>query len=134
MRTLTILYDAGCDLCLHCKDWLGAQPSFVPLELVPCDSEEARRRFGQVPFRGGQLCVIADDGRVWAGAPAFVMCLWALRDYREWAERISAPALAPLAERFFRTVSAERRRVGALLSHRPCASESCGVAARGPYR
>lgn len=134
MNTLTILYDGGCALCLRCKDWLGTQPSFVPLELLPAGSEEARWRFGQIPWVGGQLVVVADDGRVWAGAAAFVMCLWALEGYREWAERLATPALAPLAERFFRAVSSERRRVGALFSHRPCASESCGARAGGPYR
>lgn len=134
MQSLTILYDASCDLCLRCKDWLGSQASYVPLELLPCGSDEARRRFGQIPWLGGQLVVVADDGRVWAGASAFVMCLWALRDWREWAEQLSTPALAPLAERFFRVVSSQRRRVGALFSHGPCASDSCGVQARGPYR
>lgn len=134
MHALTVLYDAGCELCLHSKDWLGAQASYVPLELVPCDSDDARLRFGQIPWLGGQLVVVADDGRVWAGAAAFVMCLWALRDYREWAERISTPTLAPLAERFFRAISQERRRLGSLFSHRPCASGSCHVDGRGPYR
>ncbi|MBK7584793.1 MAG: DUF393 domain-containing protein [Myxococcales bacterium] len=134
MDSLTILYDSSCQLCVHCREWLETQPSFVPMEFVPCDSSEARRRFGQIPWLGGQLVVVASDGRVWAGAAAFVMCLWALVQYREWAERLSSPALAPLAERFFRVVSAERRRLGSLFTHRPCSTDACGVPARGPYR
>ena len=135
MNELTVLYDSSCALCLRCRDWLGTQASFVRLELVACDSEEARARFGVLPWLGDQLVVVADDGRVWAGSAAFLVCLWALVEWREWSYRLSGPAFAPLAERFFRMISAERRRVAALFDHRPCAADACGVhPPSGPYR
>ena len=134
MRSLTVLYDPTCELCIRCRAFMERQRSYVPLEFVPWSSEEARRRFGSVPWLGAELCVVASDGRTWVGPAAFVICLWALIEYREWAGRLSTPELAPLAERFFRLLSAERQRIGALFSHDPCGSGSCVVQARGPYR
>jgi predicted DCC family thiol-disulfide oxidoreductase YuxK len=134
MERLSVLYDPTCELCLRCRDWIERQPAYVELELLPFSSDEARSRFGEIPWLGGQLVVVADDGRVWAGSSAFVVCLWALRQWREWALRLATPELSPLAERFFRLVSTRRKKLGALFSHSPCASDSCPAATRGPYR
>jgi hypothetical protein len=89
-----------------------------------------------LPWLGDQLVVVADDGRVWAGTSAFLLCLWALRDWREWSFRLSGPAFAPLAESFFRFISAERRRLARVFDHSPCGGQACSLAAgpRGPYR
>ena len=105
---LTVLYDASCPLCRRCRDWLLDQPAYVPLELVAADSAEARTRYPNIPQRGSELVVVADTGAVWIGPEAFVMCLWALRQWRQWSYRLSGPSLAPLAERFFLAVSRNR--------------------------
>lgn len=132
---LTILYDDGCAICIRCRDWMLDQPSFVPLEFLACSSPEARRHWGHVPAVGRDLVVIADDGRVWIGAAAFIVCLWALVEWREWSYRLSGPSLAPLAKRFFHAVSRRRRGLGWIsrLPREPCESGSCDVRA-GPYR
>jgi hypothetical protein len=92
-----------------------------------------------IPWLGDQLVVVADDGRVWAGSAAFLMCLWALCEWREWSYRLSGPSFAPLAQRFFQMISAERQRIAALFDHRPCAADACSLEPRpgpsgGPYR
>jgi predicted DCC family thiol-disulfide oxidoreductase YuxK len=132
MQTLTVLYDAGCELCTRCRTWMERQPSYVRLEFVPASSEEVAARFPGVPWKRAELVVVADDGRVWAGSAAFLLCLWALRAWREWSYRLSGPELLPLASGFFRMISAERRHISALLDHRPCASDHCP--APSPYR
>ena len=43
-----------------------------------------------------EIVVISDTGDVWQGGSAWVMCLWALREYREWSQRLAHPALLPL--------------------------------------
>jgi predicted DCC family thiol-disulfide oxidoreductase YuxK len=139
MQRLTVLYDSGCALCVRCRDWMHGQASFVELDFLACYSEDARVRYGAIPWLGGQLVVVADDGRVWAGSAAFLLCLWALVDWREWSYRLSGPSFAPLAQRFFQLISAERHRIAALLDHRPCAADACSLAPRpgpsgGPYR
>ena len=34
MRSLTVLYDAGCPICRAARRWLAGRPQVVPLEFV----------------------------------------------------------------------------------------------------
>lgn len=120
MQRLTVLYDGTCALCVRCRDFLRGARSFVPLELVACQSFIARERYGDVPWLGEELVVASDEGDVWIGPAAFLMCLWALVDYREWSYRLSGPELAPLAERFFVALSSQRSRIAGFLSKPRC--------------
>jgi predicted DCC family thiol-disulfide oxidoreductase YuxK len=103
---LWIVYDAACGLCTGVRDWIGRQASFVPIEFVPSGSETARRRFPQLP--AGELAVIGDTGEVWLGNSAWIICLWALRDYRGWAVRLSSPFLLTMAREAFAVLSNHR--------------------------
>jgi predicted DCC family thiol-disulfide oxidoreductase YuxK len=120
MNRLTVLYDGTCALCLRCREFLANSRSFVPLELLACQSADARERFGAVPWLGEELVVVSDEGDVWVGPAAFLVAMWALSDYREWSYRLSGPALAPLAERFFVAISSQRRRVSTFLGKPRC--------------
>lgn len=125
MNKLTVLYDGQCALCVRCHDFLATSRTLVPLELLDCHSRDARERFGSVPWLGEELVVVSDEGDVWAGAAAFLVALWALADYREWSYRLSGPALAPLAERFFVALSSQRRRMAGFLRPRCEAGDAC---------
>ena len=137
MNALTVLYDETCPLCVRCRDWMLSQPSYVPLELMPSHSEHARRRYGKVPWLGAELCVVSDVGEVWVGAAAFLMCLWALCEWRPWSYRLSGPSLAPLAERFFHGLSQNRKSIAAWLGpEHVCEGGTCRASAhaRTAYR
>ncbi|CAN5925265.1 hypothetical protein BH11MYX4_BH11MYX4_30590 [soil metagenome] len=135
MKQLTVLYDGACALCLRCVDFLAARRTFVPLELLACHSQSARDRFGAVPWLGEELVCVSDEGEVWVGPAAFLLCLWALTDYREWSYRLSGPAPAPLAERFFVALSSQRARVASLLRKPPrCEEGDVCHAPRSAYR
>jgi len=127
MEKLTVLYDDSCALCVRCRDWLLTQGAYVELELLPCHSPTAQRRYGSVPWLGDELVVVSDEGDVWVGAAAFLMCLWALVDFRPWSFRLSGPTFAPLAERFFHAVSGQRRFLASWLSPDDCPGGSCKV-------
>jgi predicted DCC family thiol-disulfide oxidoreductase YuxK len=114
-HTLTILYDERCAVCRRARDWLLAQPCFVPVRLVPAGSPAVRARYGAVPGLGKELVAVDDNGQAWVGPAAFLTCLWATVRYRPWAYRLAAPALAPFAERFFMFVSKRRDRWSAWL-------------------
>jgi predicted DCC family thiol-disulfide oxidoreductase YuxK len=120
VNRLTVLYDGTCALCLRCRDFLAVSRTFIPLELLSCQSLEARERFGAVPWLGEELVVVSDDGDVWIGPAAFLVSMWALADYREWSYRLSGPELAPLAERFFVAISSQRRRIATLFRKPRC--------------
>jgi predicted DCC family thiol-disulfide oxidoreductase YuxK len=133
MRELTVLYDASCALCVRCRYWMSQRRALVPLRFVPCDREEARQQYGTIPWLGEELVVVSDEGEVWAGPAAFLVCLWALEDWREWSDTLSGSAFAPLAERFFRAVSSRRRTIAALLRPDPCEGGTCRVpSSHGP--
>jgi predicted DCC family thiol-disulfide oxidoreductase YuxK len=114
METLTVLYDIRCELCRHVRAWLEAQPAYVQLTFVPAGSEEARWRFPQLDHAATltELTVIGDGGEGYSGAPGWLICLWALRDYRAWALTLASPALMPTAQRFITWISQNRWRLG----------------------
>jgi predicted DCC family thiol-disulfide oxidoreductase YuxK len=114
MQTLTVLYDARCNLCSHIRSWLETQPAYVTLDFVPAGSDEARRRFPQLDHAttAQELTVVSDAGDVYLEANAWIMCLWALRDYRAWSLRMSTPELLPLARRIVLWVALNRFRFG----------------------
>ncbi|HMJ16380.1 MAG TPA: DCC1-like thiol-disulfide oxidoreductase family protein [Polyangiaceae bacterium] len=123
-RSLTVLFDPECALCQQCRSWMSTQATLVELRFVPCTGEEARARYGDIPWLGDELVVVGDEREVWVGPAAFLVCLWALEGWREWSYRLSGAAFAPLAERFFLFISARRKRLAALFAH-DCADGVC---------
>jgi predicted DCC family thiol-disulfide oxidoreductase YuxK len=121
MRSLTIIYDPACGLCTRLAQWLTVQRQYVPLRLVPSSSpmiasvypELAESRFRE------ELIVVADDGAVWFGDRAWILCLYALVDYRAWAKRLSRPALFPFARQAFMFLSHNRRRLSSWMRLAP---------------
>ena len=125
-KTLTVLFDPGCALCRRCRDWMLRQPSYLPLSFVAATGSEARARFPGIPWLGDELVVVGDQGEVWAGAAAFLICLWALEEWREWSYRLASPAFAPLAERFFLALSSRRKTLSLFLPHE-CKDGTCHI-------
>src|SRR5215471_1221674 len=116
MRELTVLYDPQCGLCRRAQAWLLGKPKYVDLVFVPACSDEARRRYPQLnhDLSLTDLTVISDAGAVYCGPKAWLMCLWALRQYREWAIRLSSPELLPTAKRVISTISQNRYQLEGL--------------------
>lgn len=131
---LVVLFDGHCPVCVSARDWLARSPQHVPLTLVDAYGPEARV-YTHVPWLRRELVVISDRGDVWAGPAAFLVCLWALARWR-WLARLAVEApLLPLAEVFFRVLSAGRGSLGVLLGAPACEHGTCGVPlAAGPYR
>src|SRR5262245_18187160 len=107
MRRLFVLYDAGCGLCSRVRRWAEGQTAYVPLEFIRSDDPAVARRYPGLKRRGlsEELIVIGDDGSVYRESHAWLMCLYALEEYREWAFRLSRPALMPLAREAFHLLS-----------------------------
>ncbi|MFD7547061.1 thiol-disulfide oxidoreductase DCC family protein [Streptomyces sp. NPDC059816] len=121
MRGLTVLYDADCPLCTFLRGWLSRQPQLVPLDFVPAGSEQARRRFPALDHGSTlvDITVVADGGQVYRAANAWVVCLWALAEYRPTAHRLSSRKGAKLAKgaviaasKYREALFAQRARAG----------------------
>jgi predicted DCC family thiol-disulfide oxidoreductase YuxK len=117
VRRLTVLYDAQCGLCRRARFWLESRPAFVVLEFLPAGSPAARERFPRLDVADTLrvLHVVADDGRTWSAARAWVMCLWALRETRELALSLSTPARLALAQRMVARLSERRYTLSEVL-------------------
>lgn len=113
VHRLTVLYDAGCPLCVHIRHWLLAQRRLVSLRLIPAASFEARRRYPELDHESTlkEITVIGDSGQVWTGTDAFIVCLWALAEHRPKANWLATPAGRPFARAAMYTASKWRAAV-----------------------
>jgi predicted DCC family thiol-disulfide oxidoreductase YuxK len=113
MQRLYILYDPRCGLCSWARRWLARQPAYLDLTFVPAGSERALQLFPGLtrPGEVEELVVVSDDGAVYRDSRAWIMCLYALEEYREWALRLAHPLLLPLARQAFALLSKHRRRI-----------------------
>lgn len=114
MTALTVLYDPNCGLCRRAHGWLTQQRKLIEMAFVPCNSEEAHRRFPHLDhdLTTKDLTVIGDQGEVYCGPKAWLMVLWALSQYREWAYRLAAPELLPTTRRVVSLISQHRIQIG----------------------
>lgn len=119
MNRLYVLYDETCGACFQARRWMGRQPALVALEFVPAGSPGARRLFPDLASASEELTVVSDLGEVWRGTAAWLMCLWALADFREWSHRLSSPALAPFARQAFELLSKNRKKLSEWLRLMP---------------
>jgi predicted DCC family thiol-disulfide oxidoreductase YuxK len=108
-----IVYDSACGLCSVIRDWTTRQIALISIEFLAAGSDQALKRFGPLP--ASELAVVADTGEVWLGNHAWVVCLWALRDYREWSLRFSRPPLSLMAREAYCVVSRNRLGLSGLL-------------------
>jgi predicted DCC family thiol-disulfide oxidoreductase YuxK len=107
MRRLTVYYDARCGLCCATRDWISRQPQLVPLSCQPASEP------------GSEIRVTADSGEVWEGDEAWIVVLWALRDYRGWSRRLARPSMLPLARAMFAQLSKYRGTLSCSLGLEP---------------
>jgi predicted DCC family thiol-disulfide oxidoreductase YuxK len=118
MNKLYILYDATCGLCCSVREWVQDQPQLVAMEFVAANSPQAAVFF---PFlsrpgqRPDQLLVVDDRGGVYREGHAWIMCLYALADYRALSLRLASPILLPLARKAFSFLSKRRSGLSELL-------------------
>jgi predicted DCC family thiol-disulfide oxidoreductase YuxK len=110
MRRLFVLYDARCALCRRFRAWLEAQSQLTRLVFLAAGSDAARLRFPDIDHAASleELMAIADTGSIYRGPKAWIMCLWALRDYRQLSFRLASPEWLPVARRVVAWISAHR--------------------------
>ncbi|WP_406696428.1 DCC1-like thiol-disulfide oxidoreductase family protein [Singulisphaera sp. Ch08] len=118
MRRLFVLYDDRCGLCTWARRWLTRQPAFLEFVFIPKGSAWALRLFPDLssPDSVDDLVVVSDVGGVYGEARAWIMCLYALVEYREWSLRLAQPLLYPLARETFALISTGRQRLSAWLN------------------
>ena len=126
MRRLTVLYDGTCEFCIRCR-----QPKFLEMAFLSAGSRAVRALHPDLRDwnRVDELVVIDDEGGVYRGAHAWVMCLYALCEYREWSARLAGPALLPFAKRAIKIFSRNRFWVSSWLTPTPDLGEEFSMEA-----
>jgi predicted DCC family thiol-disulfide oxidoreductase YuxK len=117
MKAITVFYDARCGLCTTVKAWLEREPKYVKLFFVPYDSEHARVLFPKIAdwHPEQEILVLSDEGGLYRGDGAWIMCLWATVRYREWSLRMAKPGLRFYAEKLCRLISRHRRSLSRVI-------------------
>ncbi len=125
MQKLYVLYDPKCELCCRLKNWILVQRSWIGIAVVEQGSEKAKRLFPQLEQVAGKedLAVISDEGEVYLNDHAWIMVLYAMVEYRDWAARLTHPLLMPLARQAFAALSRNRHRLSSFLSTETIANE-----------
>lgn len=118
IRRLYVLYDSRCGICSRVRSWTSHQRQLVPLIFVAAGSEYARRFFPELEHETEprELVVVTDEGDVYVDDTAWIMCLWALGEYRVWSYRFARGPLRPLARAAWDFLSANRRELARMLS------------------
>lgn len=113
MKSLYVLYDEKCEVCKRLKDWLLGQRCWIALGLIPAGSARAKAKFPGLDQIAGStdLVVVSDAGEVYLNNHAWIMCLYALEEYRDWALRLASPVLLPFARKAFETLSKNRATI-----------------------
>jgi predicted DCC family thiol-disulfide oxidoreductase YuxK len=113
MSVMTLLYDPDCGLCRRVQGWLAEQPKLLELRMIPIKTDAARKRFPELnhEMTAKDLTVISDQGAVYFGPKAWLMVLWSLSRYREWAYRLSSPELLPTTRRVVSLISQHRYQI-----------------------
>jgi predicted DCC family thiol-disulfide oxidoreductase YuxK len=110
MEKLYVLYDPKCELCERLKDWLLVQRSWLGLCMVPAGSDKAKTMFPELEHVAtcNDLVVISDEGQVYLNNSAWIMAIYALEEYRDWAYRLAHPLVLPFVRQAFATISKNR--------------------------
>jgi hypothetical protein len=121
MKKLSVLYDLHCAASIRLRSWVTKQPKYLPVEFIPARSSLADRLFPGLSGLGHpmELVAVDDRGGVYRGTRAWIMCLFALKEYRSWALRLADPSLLPLAQRAVLLLSRTSIRVSRGLSRAP---------------
>ena len=117
VKALAVFFDQDCRLCRACRSWLEAQPKYFPVEFIAYQSRRAREvcpRLAELNPES-EIVVMADNGQIYQGGSAWIMCLYALRRYRELSFKLAHPMLLPLAKKMCHVISKRRRTLSKLL-------------------
>lgn len=127
MKCFTVLFDAECALCCRARSWLERQHQLVPLRFVAAASTEAQELFPTLDHSASlnELTVVDPLGYVFRGAKAWIVCFWALSEYRSIASTLSAPGALRLAKRLVTMVSHNRHRMPVSMPPSPPAPGGC---------
>ncbi|MGH9423054.1 MAG: DCC1-like thiol-disulfide oxidoreductase family protein, partial [Thermoanaerobaculia bacterium] len=88
------------------------------IDFIAAGSDRARRLFPELRSEENpsELVVVTNGGDVYTDDAAWIVCLWALVEYRPWAHRLSRGPLRHLARKAWSVVSSNRAEISRMLA------------------
>ena len=122
VRALTVLFDPDCPICRAAKQWLMSLQPLVNVHFVAVSSPAAAQRFPALDMAEcrNEITVVTDEGYVYRGDRAFIMCMWAMRRTRSLAIQMALGRKATVLKAMVGVTSWCRE----LLRHSGC-DEAC---------
>ena len=108
-----LIYDGSCPICQRAIEWIKGNERGDSFEMLPCQSEEVRRRF---PFVEESVCMdamqlILPDGQILSGERALPEILGRLKRYRLAARLFRLSGAKILARPFYRWFARHRYHI-----------------------
>ncbi len=121
MEKIWIVYDSHSRLCVKFRWWMVERPKFAEMEFLPAGMSDALRLLPDLPPEAAaeEVVVVSDEGGVYLGTSAWLMCLWGLEDFREGTERLASPRLLPLVRKAAAMALRDPGRLSSLLASAP---------------
>ena len=118
MRSIEVYYDGSCAMCGRFKNWLVKQDHLIGVEFLSYASEAAIERFPDLAKYQPEKAMVVrtDTGKIYQGAEATVICLWACREYRGLAMKLRKPLFLPLARKIYPLIASNRYVISKLLT------------------
>jgi predicted DCC family thiol-disulfide oxidoreductase YuxK len=108
--SIEVFYDGRCGMCCTFHEWINQQPRAFAIDFIPYQAERAEQVFPGIgtldPAR--EMIVRTDQGEIFRGAEAWVMCLFSCANHQVAARRLASPHLLPVAIRACRVLAANR--------------------------
>lgn len=110
VKKIEVFYDGRCGMCCSFHEWIHRQERAFQIDFVPYQAERAEEVFPGIhtldPAR--EMIVRADNGEIYRGAEAWVMCLYSCANHRDMAKRLARPAMLAVAIRVCHLLAANR--------------------------
>lgn len=110
IRKIEVFYDGRCGMCCSFHEWINRQPRAYRIDFIPYQSPDAERVFPGIgtldPAR--EMIVRTDEGEVYRGAEAWVLCLYSCANHRVAARKLASPGMLSVAIRTCRVLAANR--------------------------
>jgi len=113
-HTYTLIYDGECGICRRSVKWIRQRDEEERIELLPYQDPAVPERFPEIPQSDMEraMQLVARDGARWEGARAAEELLAVLPRWRVAAPLFKIPGVRRVAERVYRWVASNRRRLG----------------------
>ena len=130
MTAPTLIYDGDCGFCNSACDWIRARSAADAFEFLPCQSEQRRLRFPEIPEAEcmDAMQLVTEDGTVFSGDRALPHILRRIRRWK-WAARVFAiPGISLIAPIAYRLIARNRMAISTVIGRK---SEGTGCSDDG---